>query len=374
MKSNRRLMPLLALVLLVHSSPAAAQVVLEPQAISDAATKLDVLTLLVPKGWTVQPRVLWRPNQAIFVTHASAVFDPQTGRCVRWFPQDRFNCSPLLYNNARQQGAQPVSSGMELTGGVPTAAQYIQQIVVPRYLKTPGIELLSVQDLPDLADAVTKARTIDIQTMQRMGQSIRYLAAKARLRIKQPDKPTVFEEDVYCLLAVCWSEQANATARQVTGAAGESYLFWPEELYGLSAPQGDLDKATPLLRTIYSSNRPTLRWTAFIANLQAMMQQAAMNDHMVARAAQAEINASQRQSFDERSGMLDRQSQAVGHLLRNTQDYKNPDPDKPNFTLPPDVTAWTNGSGAVFYVDKLSKTNPTNAGLDGNWTALEPIK
>lgn len=349
------------------SSPAIA---LEPQTMIDPASKLDVATLLVPKGWVLKSDVLWRPTMAQFVCTTSAVFDPKTGCGLRWLPMDRFNASPAIFNEARKQNNHPMSGGLELCDAVLSPADYIQQVVVPRYRKMTGVKVVDSEDLKELTQKIEEAKADERNNARQNGYEMHYPAARVRIEYPGPGDG-VMQEDIYCALAVTWNPQANANVRNAGFPGTQSFLFYPDRLYSFTAPKGQLESAAPLLQTILSSTRGTLKWDAYIGNINQMMQRAAIDDHMMETAAQAAITKIQKESFEARQKSQDKIADQVGHLIRGTQAFNNPNPNKPPIVVPAGTKAWIDPTGKVIY-SADSQYNPGTAPDNtSTWTQLK---
>jgi hypothetical protein len=345
-------------------------VALEPQTMIDPASKLEVATLLVPSGWTLKSDVLWRPTMAQFVCATSAVFDRKSGWGLRWLPMDRFNASPALFNEARKQNNHPMSGGLELCDAVLSPADYVQQVVVPRYRKINGVKIVETQDLKDVTQQIEEAKTDERNNARQNGYEMHYPAARVRIEYPGPGD-VMMQEDIYCVLTVTWNPQANANVRNAGFPGTQSFLFYPDRLYSFSAPKGQLDAATPLLQTILSSMRETLKWDAYISNINQMMQRAAIDDHMMEMAARAQITEIQKKTFEARQKSQDKIAGQVGHLIRGTQAFNNPNPNKPPIVVPAGTKAWIDPTGKVIY-SADSQYNPATA-PDNNstWTQLK---
>ena len=336
----------------------------QPRTLTDPTSTLEVATLLVPQGWKIDPGVLWRAKNAQFVTLQTSVFDPQRGWAARWLPVDQFACNPTLFANARQQGAEPLSTiGVEYTESVPNAQQYIQNIVLPRYRRIPELKMVTAEDLPAMVQALDKANANTRDLYRQMGREIAYSAA--RMRVEYPGPAGVIEEDIYCVVNCSWDPQGIAAAKQV-GLSGE-YFFTPEQLYSYTAPKGQLDTAAPYLQTIIRSMRPTARWHAFVLNIQGAITHIALDRVAMEEAARKDITASQLKSVEECWKSADRQSREVGALLTNTQARSNPNnPNGPPIDGPAGKNSWTNPRGEWRHLPPDEDPNK-EPGSSGDW-------
>lgn len=337
-----------------------------PHTVVDPASTLEVIQLLVPKGWQVEPGVLWRPLNAQFVTLKTAVVDPQRGWAVQWIPLDQFSFDPAMFENARRQNAKPFTlGGVELIDRLHNAPQYIEHIVLPRYRNQRGLKVIKTEELPGVVQAIDKANA-NLRAMYRqMGREMAYSAARMRVEYPGPGGVTM-EEDIYCVINCSWDPRGIAMAKSV-GLTGE-YYFVPERLYSYSAPKGELDAAAPYLQTIYLSARATARWFAFVQNLQGAIGKIAIDRHAMEVAARKAITDSQRKSVEESWKSADQQSREVGALLSGTQARSNPNnPNGPPVAGPAGKNSWTNPQGEWKHLEPGDDPN-THPNSTKNWT------
>ncbi|CAN5427987.1 hypothetical protein BH10PLA1_BH10PLA1_10930 [soil metagenome] len=350
----------------VNPQGAAPNLTYVPQQIVDPRTRLVVATLLAPKGWTIEPGVLWREMDAQFVSLGTTVFDPQTGWAARWIPHDQFSCNPVLYDNAIRQNAAPRSiGGIEYTKTLPNALQYIQGIVLPRYRNIPGLKVVDGAELPQLAQAIDQSQPYQRWLYQQGGREMMYTAARVRVEYPSPNNVPM-EEEIICVLNTSWSPQGIANARAV-GAPGD-YFFMPDRLFSYTAPKGQLAAAMPLMETIVLSMRADEKWVKFVDNIQGSVTSIVTNQYKMEEAANRQITASQRKSVEESWKSADQQSRDVGALISGTQARTNPNnPNGPPINGPAGMNTWTNPQGEVKNLPPGQNPN-LEPGSAGNWT------
>lgn len=341
--------------------------ILEPRALKDPRSTLDVSNVLVPQGWQIDDQIVWQIDKAFFVTAASTIWDPKTGWGVRWIPRDAFNCLPMTYQSAVQQGQSLLTlSGYELTDRVLNTTDYLKQVVLPRYRNIPGVKVVSAEDLPKVAQHYQEANRAIDQTIRQHGHEKQYAAGRMRIEYAGPNN-AVFQEDLYCFLELTWSPQANAMAVQAGMPGAQTWNFSPIELYGLVAPKGELEKATPLLHTIYASARITPDWYAYTANIGAMLKLQAQKDLEAILKAKKQITESQHKSWTDMIKQMHKHADQVGHLLANTSSYTNPnDPTKPPTVLPAGGKPYINSQGQI-------ANFPTPPPPGSDWKPMTPV-
>ncbi len=351
--------------------PAAlANLTFVPHTLTDPRTKLDVATLLVPEGWTVDPGIWWREKNAQFVTLATTVYDPKTGFGVRWVPSDQLCFSPVLYDNAIRQNAPPVSiGGYEYTRDLLDARGYLQKVVLPRYRNIKEMKVTAIEDLPRLAALIDASQPLLRQLYQQGGRQLVYTAA--RMTIEYPSTTgQPLEEQLLCVLNTSWSLTADANARAV-GVQGERF-YMLDRCYGIVAPKGQLAAAVATLSTVPLSMRPNREWVKFCDNINALVGKIALDQYAMEKAARAEITDSQRKTVEAASKAAERQSDEVGFLLNNSRAYKDPkNPNGPTHAAPGGSQPWQNGKGEIKNVPEGQ--NPNNdPGSTKDWTPLQP--
>ncbi len=336
-----------------------------PQQVIDPKTKLVVGTLVAPKGWMIDPGILWRPMDAQFVAMGTAIYDPKTRWAVRWIPVDQFSANPALYDNAIRQGAAPKSlGGIEYTKSSPSAASYIRGIVLPRYRNIPDLKIVKVEDLPKLATAVERSQPHLRWSYQQGGRELSYTAARMRVEYASPDGMPL-EEEIICVLNTSWSPQDHANARTV--GMPPAYFFTPDRLFSYTAPKGQLDAAMPHLEPIVLSFRIDRTWVKFTENIQGQITAIVNDQYAMEAAARKQITQSQMKTVEESWKAANRQSREVGGLLSGTTPRQDPNnPQGPPINGPAGKVSWTNPRGEWKHLEPNDDPN-THPGSTKDW-------
>lgn len=335
------------------------------QNIVDAKTKLTVGTIVAPKGWMIDPAILWRPMDAQFVAMGTAVYDPKARWAVRWIPVDQFSANPMLYDNAIRQGAAPKSlGGIEYTRANPNAAAYIRTIVLPRYRNIPDLKIVKVEDLPKLATAVERSQPHVRRMYQQGGRELQFTAARMRVEYASPDGMPL-EEEIICVLNTSWSPQSHANARAV--GAPPDFFYTPDRLFSYTAPKGQLDAAMPHLEPIVLSFRIDRTWVKFVDNIQGRITAIVNDQYAMEAAARKEITESQMKTVEESWKAANRQSREVGGLLSGTTPRQDPNnPQGPPINGPAGKVSWTNPRGEWKHLEPNDDPN-THPGSTKDW-------
>lgn len=347
--------------------------VLQPRALRDPMTNMDVVKLLLPKDWKLEPQITWQMNKSMFVVNRSRVVSPDGRVVLQNIPADVFLSSPQMLQMARQNGTPLDASGSELVAQPMDVRQYITEVALPRHRKLPGMKIVAYTDMPKVAEEIVKALAPVLAQGKQMGIEYRYAAGK--LRIEYVQDGVAMEEDVYCTLMFNWSPQ-TAIMMQQAGFGGQQQVnFIPERLYSFSAPKGKLDEATPLLQVITASARTTPEWDALIVSLQQIRQKGAMDRARIMREAQQEIGEMQRQAWREQQASNDRIHRRFGDYIRGIDRYVDPADPARQVELPSGYRqAWSDGNGS-YIISNDQWFNPNqDQQLKGNWQEMKPAK
>jgi hypothetical protein len=345
--------------------------VLEKRAVRDQKTQLDISTLLIPRGWNLANETLWRVNLIAWVAAYVEAVDPQTGAAVRWLPVDQFAADATMFNQARQQGVAPVSmQGFELTPQPLNVEQYVTQVALPRYRKVPGAKVVASEKLPWLEREVAAAKADMVGIYKQAGYELSIPAGRVRIEYAGPDGQPM-EEDVYCALMHWWNPQAIAMAQQI-GLPGSSN-FYPERLYSLAAPKGQLDAMRPILQTVVDSARTTPKWDTFVLAIERMRRQAAIDDHKIRMAVMEEVTAEQRRTWEARMESQDRIAQARGDNLAGVHRFVEPTDPAARVIVPQTYgRVFSDGQGHYVLTNDPLYSARQDPNLSGNWDEMQP--
>lgn len=239
------------------------------------------------------------------------------GLIVRFIPYDQFIVDPVLYQNAINQGANPMTvGGIEYAPRPMDAAAYVQRVVLPRHRRIDGQKVVHVEDLPKVAEAIDKSQPHVRQMMAVGGRELRYSAARVRVEYSVPGRPTP-HEDIYAVLNISWSPAANENARRV-GLAPQEFILC-DRIYSDTAPRGELELATGYMDKVIFSLRPEAEWLKFIGSIQRQVDGIALNQYAMEQAAPAQITASQRQTIEASWKAAEKPAEQVGELLGGRQ-------------------------------------------------------
>ena len=241
-----------------------AALTLAPATVTDTAgTGLASHTLLVPEGWTLDAKVLWTPAvDAAFVNLSARTTSPGGALQVTWLPDGAFT-------DAAGAGTAigAIYEGKVHFPRFGSAADFVQTSVLPGFRSAAtNVQVLSGDVSPGVADAwerhhetflTAQKQRIAALHSTRGGSATTATVTAPRVRLRYEENGVAYDEQFTSIHLVL-------TTPVGTGVAHDWYIF---AVNALRAPAGQLDAATPGLRSLAESLRPTQRWQAAIEAL-----------------------------------------------------------------------------------------------------------
>ncbi|MEE9405231.1 MAG: hypothetical protein V3V20_10080 [Algisphaera sp.] len=240
---------------------------LQPTRINDKdVTGLTSHTLLLPANWTLDADVYWTPAvDAAFVNVSARATGPH-GHQVTWLPDGSFT-------SVAQPGAEygTVSDGKVYFPTATSPANFVKQAVLPNF--RPDIQdlvVVSEKEMMGLADAWERHHETFLTARKRHQAEIYRQHASGRVttetkviaprvRLAYTEKGVAYEED-FTFICLIQSTQPAASDEKAFGITDWCVL----SSTALRAPAGELDAATPGLRTVADTLVPTQRWKAVV--------------------------------------------------------------------------------------------------------------
>ena len=238
---------------------------LGPATITDTqVTGLTSHDLLLPAGWSLDAEVLWTPAvDAAFVNVNARATSPGGGHQVTWLPDGGFT------DAADADAAYgEVVDGKVHFPRFDSAASFISRAVLPRFRPdATGIQVLAEDETAGLADAWERHHETFLTAQKKHASAVHAKRAGAaaaspttaqvsapQVRLRYEENGSTYDE-AFTLVALV------LTTPTASGPAHDWFVF---DVSALRAPAGALDNATPGLRSVAESLRPTQRWQAVI--------------------------------------------------------------------------------------------------------------
>lgn len=307
---------------------------------------IEAVSMLIPAGWKAEGGIQWYTHFRILACLIMRITDPQTGAGIEFLPLQRFIWI--------HQPIVPMAPGSNYLGSV--VSQPITD--VPRFIQAfYGSESLArlgnarvagTQDLPEVANLMAQVNQAS-------------LAKAARVRYEYESGGQTWEEDVYCALSFYNLPQL--------------VIWHVDHAYAFRAPKGMLDRLTPLMITVLTTQKVSLDWYAayqYVGQLfdERMRQGIRAAGDLSRRIAQnnAEISQMFAESYRQRSESQDRIHRSFTEYIRGVETYRNPFENR-SVQLPSGYSnVWVNRSGE-YILSNQAGFNP-NAGSNIEWQQI----
>jgi len=242
-----------------------AVLTLQSVAIPDpAVTGLSSHDLLLPQGWSLDAEVLWTPAvDAAFVNVNARATSPGGGHQVTWLPDGAFTDA---VDAGTAYGA--VSDGKVHFPRFVNAAAFVTDAVLPGFRPdVTGVRVLSADESPGLSDAWERHHETFLNAQKKHASALH--ARRAGGSATAPTTAVVTAPRVrlrYEENGAAYEEEFTFVHLLLTTAAGDTpaHDWFVFAVSALRGPAGGLDDATPGLRAVAESLRPTQRWQALI--------------------------------------------------------------------------------------------------------------
>lgn len=342
---------------------------------------LTALTLLIPADWQFQGNAQYAAAPGCHANLVRLVFraaspdgrlaiDMLPGNTWQW--ADDPNSVQMLQANNRQL-AQFGARGCDIVPPL-TAEDFLRRSVIPSQRR--DARVAGIEPIPDVAQQVAEHAHQIEQAAAIQGLPIRIRANVARARLAYSVNSQPAEE---WLTAMTFSSALPApTFNMYTGRMGQTlfYTCGGDHLFGLRAPQGQLDAQEKFFRMILSTIRVDPQWqarvTQAIANLQATDTKGARDRSAIITQSGHDISNIISQTYDNKTKSQDRAMEGWSQYLRGVETYRNPATGETVDLSNQYGHAWA-GPNNEYIVTDSTNFDP-NVSLHGNWTRLEPTR
>lgn len=342
-----------------RSSETLVETSLKKQTVIDAlGTGGPAATLLVPAGWQLDARVLWRPLPSDPATFQIVARSQDGSSEIGILPNLVFAWNPML---AQMGLPGNVFLGAEIKPPTMDAAEAVQNLVIPRFQPAlRGARMIGGEPLPGLAAAAARKNPD--------AQAFRPSFAATRTRFEYVSSGITYEEDLYLVL----------TSVQIP-TAGMSVTYWSvDQAFYSRAKKGALEHQQGLMEAMIFSFKPTLQWYNRYSQVSQMLVQdqiqqsnrAVELSRFLARTSE-QITASVRSAYQNRQQALDRVNAQWDQHIRDVDEYRAGNGE--SMSLPSGYEkAWTNATGDVVLSNSVS-FNP-NAGSSLDWRQMDKVR
>jgi hypothetical protein len=226
--------------------------------VRDDMDNRDAFTILMPKGWQFDAKVIWRYEPFYPVTCLMSVYNPRGTEAITQYPLLTFNdgirqmamLGPLGPRAAQVFADGNYYLGAEIRPQPVSPQDYFKNYVVPRFRAAlKDATIVSTEDQPALAKA----------TFELLGQTPGLRVKAACIHTQYQASGVDVEEDFIVTLA----------ALPLPG----NTVSWSGSGFSYRAKKGTLKEAMPILRMIQTSVQINISWFNDIEQAKTIMQQ-----------------------------------------------------------------------------------------------------
>jgi len=319
---------------------------------------VEVARLLVPSDWKAEGGIQWTQNngrcpQNIVQARWRAVSpDGLTG--IEILPQYSWVWSD---DQMQQQTMQRSAASNLACDAVPlmSPTDFLGRMVLPHVRH--GARVVAAEPMRGLAQAEQQKLDASYGAMVQQGlfRGVRAEAGRVRAQYALGGRPV--EEWISATIATIAAPSANTVALMNGGVAmtANNFAVTAYNVIGTWAPAGQLDQRSKLFATMLASFRGNPQYTAavsaWLANINRIQQQGAMDRQRIWREAQQSISNSIQQTYQQNQAVQDRMAEQFGQTIRGVETYVDPRSNERVELVGGYVGAWTNGKGEYILSD-----------------------
>ena len=294
---------------------------------------MTALTLLIPVEWQFQGEVRNAPAAGCHANLVRVVFravsaddrlaiEMLPGNAWQWSDDPN---SVRMLQASNQQMAQFGARGCDIQPPM-TAADWLRRTVIPAVRR--DARVLAVEPIPDFAQQVAEqARQVE-QAAAQQGIRLRVRTDVGRARIGYTLDGRPVEE--WLTAQTSSSAVPGPTFNVYTGQMGQAYHYScaGEHVFGLRAPQGQLDAQERFFSMVLSTIHVDPQWEArvlqVLANLHATDAKGARDRSAIITKSGQDISRIINQTYENRNQSQDRTMAGWSQYMRGVETYKNP--------------------------------------------------
>ncbi|HSU66239.1 MAG TPA: hypothetical protein VLJ39_05190, partial [Tepidisphaeraceae bacterium] len=322
----------------------------------------DAVQLRVPKDWEARGHCQWgltALSPARFAITATSRTGPEmwAGYPVQTFVwRDNFNLFGLQFP-IRPGDADPMT-GEEVARPLPTAADCIRELIIPRFRKDlANAGVVSSREYDD-ADAKEMEKKLTGESItDKPGMKVSHKAAVVRFQYTLNNRP--MEEELTCLTLYADIQSANLPVMH----------FWQTEFAAsFRAERGKLEEVRPIADSIRSSIRIDPQWKQKAQQQQLKIRDAyAQRLRLLSQAQEANIRRQAndaiyqmtQQSYHRRMDMQTQQFHQMSNAVNGLDDYTTPEGRTIQAPISPSgQSAWLGSDGKTYNFNQ--GYNPNN--------------
>ncbi|KPL76505.1 hypothetical protein ADN00_11065 [Ornatilinea apprima] len=349
---------------------------LVPLTYVEPRTQLDAFTISLPPGWQFEGGITWQNKASAPALLGFRIFNPGGIEQMECFPNQYFGWS----TNPMFQMQIPLGGDFYQSEFRPplSAADFLQQNLIPRQRSKPGMRVLSAQPDPRLAQKTQSRLTPSTPQQQ-------FSVDAARVQIEYQENGLTLREELLANIVYM-----RVIAGGLFGSV-ESLFWYTDGLIAWRVRAADFELLHPIFDRVLDSYQPNPQFIAAVQQISQQMtngvvQQIRNFGQAALRIGRqlSQMNEMQWQSYWDRQhhqeqmwdswhanqARVDQVHQDYTQAIRGTDEYFDPNAGR-TVELPSGYQqVWSNPLGEYIFSDD-SLYNP-NQESNGSWTLINP--
>jgi hypothetical protein len=273
---------------------------------------------------------------------------------------------------SNQQMARLGAHGCDIMAPM-SADAYLRRNVLPSVRRSARVE--NSEPLPDTAPRLAQeARELE-QIAARQGVRVNIRTDAGRVRVSYSQGSEAVEEWFTAMTFTIGMAGPSFNVRTGRGGQVLYYTNSADHLFGLRAPQGQLDAQDRLFQLILGTVKVNPQWQArveqAIANLNAQDIKGANDRSAIATKLGQDMSRMQQEVYRNAENSREHSVANWSQYLRGVQTFRNPATGDTVELSNGYDHAWA-GPDSTYVVTNLNNFNP-NSSFDGHWTKLEAV-
>ena len=342
---------------------------------------MTALTLLLPTDWQFQGSVQYAQATGCHANIVQLIFraGSQDGRvAIELFPGNTWQWTddPNMRNmlqTSNQQMARFGRRGCDIMAPM-TAEEFLRRQVLPSARR--GAAVAGSEAMPDAEARMQEEAREAQQAAARQGIRVNVRSSAGRVRVSYALGGQPVEEWFTAMTSSI--SMAGPSFNMRTGRMGQAvyYSSTADHVFGMRAPQGQLDAQEKLFQLVMSTVRVDPQWQArvqqVIANLQAQDSKGAADRSAIATKAGQDMSKIIHDTYQNATTSREHSMEGWSQYMRGVETFRNPNTGDTVELSNQYGHAWAGPDGTYVVTDSAS-FNP-NSSLQGNWTRLEAVK
>ncbi|MGA2119651.1 MAG: hypothetical protein ABSH56_33515, partial [Bryobacteraceae bacterium] len=342
---------------------------------------MTALTLLLPTDWQFQGSVQYAQTGGCHANIVQLVFraaSPDGRLAVELLPGNTWQWTDdanmrNMMQTSNQQMARFGQRGCDIMPPM-TGDEFLRRQVLPAARTGAGV---SGSEAMAEADARLQEEAREAQqAAARQGLRVNVRTSAARVRVSYTLGGQLVEEWLTAMTTSIGMAGPSFSMR--TGRMGQAvyYSSAADHVFGMRAPQGQLDAEEKFFRLVTGTVRVDAQWQArvqqVIANLQAQDSKSAADRSAIIAKSGQDTARIIHDTYQNATNSREHSMESWSQYMRGVQTFRDPSTGDTVELSNQYGNAWA-GPNGTYVVTDSANFNP-NSSLQGNWTRLEAVQ